>query len=275
MDRIANIGSYLVAGVLLLAGCDAADAPETTAAATTAAAQGESDGHAHGAPGELGTVDFAVSCSPVAQAEFNRAAALLHSFWFAPAIEGFTKVAELDDSCAMAHWGVAMSLLGNPFAWPLTGPALVDGLAAVERAVAAEADTEREEAYINAVGTFYRDAATVDHATRAKAYAAAMGQLVEEYPDDTEGQIFYALSLDATAPPTDKTYANQKKAARNPGTHRRRPARPPRRGPLPDPQLRLPGRRRRRNQGRRALFQDRAGCAARPAHALAHLHPAR
>jgi tetratricopeptide (TPR) repeat protein len=173
----------------------------------------ESDVDEHGASEQLGTVEFAVSCTPKAQAEFNRAAALLHSFWFAPAIEGFKTVVDLDGTCAMGHWGVAMSLLGNPFAWPLTGPALADGRAAVERAIAAGAATQRERSYIDAIGSFYRDAEKVDHTTRALAYAQAMGRLVEDYPDDTEAKIFYALALDATAVPTDKTYANQKKAA--------------------------------------------------------------
>lgn len=204
----------VLAGLLLLTGCGSADPPQAQDAPLEAVAQGgESGEHAHTLPEELGKVEFVVSCSPAAQAEFNRAAALLHSFWFAPAIAGFSEVAELDDTCAMAHWGVAMSLLSNPFAWPLTGPGLVDGQAAVDRAVAAGADTDRERAYIDAVAVFYRDAATVDHATRALAYAKAMEELAADHPDDTEAQIFYALALGATAAPTDKTYANQKKAA--------------------------------------------------------------
>jgi tetratricopeptide (TPR) repeat protein len=168
--------------------------------------------HGTGTPGELGTVEFPVSCTAEAQTEFNHGMALLHSFWFPPAIQSFNTVAEVDPTCAMAHWGVAMSLLNNPFSWPLTGQAIVDGWAAVEKAMATGANTPREQAYIDAVSAFYKDADTVDHSTRALAYAAAMEQLAQDFPDDTEAQIFYAIALVATASPSDKSYANQHKA---------------------------------------------------------------
>ncbi|MGH9024013.1 MAG: hypothetical protein ACRDV9_13100, partial [Acidimicrobiia bacterium] len=207
----------LFAVLLLVAGCSSGDGQSEKAVQKTAVqkttARPEPDAEAHGSPEELGEVEFLVSCAPEAQAEFKRGAALLHSFWFAPAIESFNKVVDLDGTCAMGHWGVAMSLLGNPFAWPLTGPALADGRTAVERAIAVGTGSPRERSYIDAIGSFYRDADKVDHATRALAYAQAMEQLVEEFPEDTEAKIFYALALDATASPSDKTYANQEKAA--------------------------------------------------------------
>ena len=83
---------------------------------------------------QLGQVHFVVSCGAAAQAQFDRAVALLHSFWFTPAMKTFSSVSEFDASCAMAHWGVAMSLLGNPFAWPPSPQALKDGWTAVEKA---------------------------------------------------------------------------------------------------------------------------------------------
>jgi tetratricopeptide (TPR) repeat protein len=162
---------------------------------------------------QLGQVHFAVACNAAAQAQFNRAVALLHSFWFAPAMKTFASVSEFDASCAMAHWGVAMSLLGNPFAWPPSPQALKDGWTAVEKARSTGAQTPREQGYISAVEAFYKDAETVDHRTRALAYEKAMEQLARQYPDDREATIFYALALNATALPTDKTYANQLKAA--------------------------------------------------------------
>jgi hypothetical protein len=203
--------------VLMLALVSACIAPQPAtpgeqAASQQAAGEQVESEHEHALPQVLGEVDFAVSCTPEAQAEFNHGAALLHSFWFGPAIRSFHTVAELDPTCAMAHWGVAMSLLGNPFTWPLTGQALVDGWAAVEQARAAGASTPREAAYIDAITAFYKDADTIDHRTRALAYAAAMEQLAQEYAEDSEAQIFYALALNATALPTDKTYANQLKA---------------------------------------------------------------
>jgi hypothetical protein len=113
----------------------------------------------------------------------------------------------------MAHWGTAMLTFGNPFAWPPAPAALTDGSAAVEKAKAAQAKTQRERDYIGAVEAFYKDSDKVEHRTRALAYVKAMEQLAQRYPEDTEASVFYALALDITALPTDKTYANQLKAA--------------------------------------------------------------
>jgi tetratricopeptide (TPR) repeat protein len=198
------------------------------------------DGHDHdhampdGSEAAFGEVSFAVSCTEEAQAEFNHAMALLHSFWFAPAINSFNTVAELDPTCGMAYWGIAMSLMGNPFTWPLAGQALVDGWAAVEQAVATGVQTPREQAYLDAVTLFYSQdgilepttptlsyacsiepyicTQPMDHRERSLTYTAAMERIVQDYPDDTEAQIFYALALNATALPTDKSYSNQLKA---------------------------------------------------------------
>ncbi len=163
--------------------------------------------------GKFGTVHFANSCGAEVQPLFERGVALLHSFWFAEGAKTFAAVAKADPACAMAHWGTAITLFGNPFTWPLAGPALPQGWAAVERAKAANAKTPRERDYIGAVESFYKDADKVDHRTRAVAYLKAMEQITERYPDDSEASIFYALALNATALPADKTYANQLKAA--------------------------------------------------------------
>src|ERR1700728_3865632 len=57
----------------------------------------------------LGTVSFPVSCSPSVQASFNRGIALVHDFWYEEARPQFEKIVAADPSCAMAHWGIAMS----------------------------------------------------------------------------------------------------------------------------------------------------------------------
>ncbi len=72
--------------------------------------------HSSSANEKLGVVAFSTSCSSDAQPRFNRAVALLHSFEFTHAIEGFNATLEADPSCAMAEWGVALSRWGNPFA---------------------------------------------------------------------------------------------------------------------------------------------------------------
>ncbi|MBI2753843.1 MAG: hypothetical protein HYX46_10070 [Betaproteobacteria bacterium] len=162
---------------------------------------------------KLGTVRFPTSCSPAVQPQFERAVALLHSFWFSEGLKAFGAIAQADPGCAMAHWGTAMLTYGNPFAWPPAPAALAAGLAAVEKARAAQAKTQRERDYISAVEAFYKDSDKVEHRTRALAYVKAMEQLAQRYPEDTEASVFYALALDVTALPTDKTYANQLKAA--------------------------------------------------------------
>ncbi len=170
--------------------------------------------HDHGAPaGRLGTVHFATSCAPAVQAEFDRGIALLHSFWFSAAVESFTTVLKGDPRCAMAHWGIAMSWWGNPFGGFRTPQALAAGLAASDAGAASGAGTDREKAYLAAVDTLFRDAATRDQRSRTVAYEKAMEALAARYPDDTEARIFYALALGQTALPTDKTYANLLKAA--------------------------------------------------------------
>jgi len=162
---------------------------------------------------KLGTVHFANSCSAEVQPLFQRGVALLHSFWYAEGAKTFAAVAKADPACAMAHWGTAITLFGNPFTWPLTGAALPQGWAAVERAKAANARTQRERDYIGAIEAFYKDADKMDHRTRALGYLKAMEQITERYPEDSEASIFYALALNATALPADKTYASQLKAA--------------------------------------------------------------
>jgi hypothetical protein len=161
----------------------------------------------------LGQVSFANTCSPAVQADLNRAVALLHSFWWGATIKAFNEVAQKDPSCGIAHWGVAMASLDNPFVWPPSPKALADGAAAVGRARAAGAKSQRELDYIAAIETFYKDYDKVDHRTRAVAYEKAMEQLAARYPDDREAAIFYAIALNATALATDKTYAQQLKAA--------------------------------------------------------------
>jgi tetratricopeptide (TPR) repeat protein len=163
---------------------------------------------------KLGKVHFPVSCSPAAQQEFDRAVAMLHSFWFPEAAKAFTGVGQIDPTCAMAYWGLAVNAMGNPLAGPPNQKGLNDGAAAVAKAEAIGGRTPRERDYIAAIGLFYKDAATVPHGARALAYERAMEQLAARYPDDSEAAIFYALALNMTLNPSDKAYANQLKAAR-------------------------------------------------------------
>jgi tetratricopeptide (TPR) repeat protein len=161
----------------------------------------------------LGKVHFPTTCSPEAQAHFDRGLAWLHSFAFGDAIKSFRAAAEADGRCGIAHWGAAVAWLGNPLAGPPPPRNVQEGAAAVERARAAGAGSARERDYIAAIEAFYRNHDKVDHRTRALAYEKAMEGLAQRYPQDSEAAIFYALALNITLDPNDKTYANQLKAA--------------------------------------------------------------
>ena len=170
--------------------------------------------HDHGSPtGRLGTVHFTTSCSPAVAQDFDHGIALLHSFWYSAAIEAFTGVLKNDPSCAMAHWGIAMSWWSNPFAGFRTPQALATGLAAIEKGKAAGAKTERERGYITAVEVLFKGADTIPLRARVVEYEKQMAALSTKFANDSEAAIFYALALGQSALPTDKTYANQLRAA--------------------------------------------------------------
>jgi tetratricopeptide (TPR) repeat protein len=161
---------------------------------------------------KLGTVVFETSCAPAVAGGFNRAMALWHSFWFDPSADAFREVAAADPSCGMAYWGVALTRLGNPFAWPPSDKQMQAGRDAMRKAQATGAKTQRERDYIDALARFYDDAQGADHRSRAVALERAMEQITQRHPDDVEAKILYALMLNATALPSDKTYAQQLKA---------------------------------------------------------------
>src|SRR5215469_6434761 len=157
-------------------------------------------------------VDFAISCGPASQTKFKHAVWTLHSFWYPEALKEFTAITEAEPDCAMGYWGMAMSHW-YPLWFPPNAASLKAGSEAVAKAETAPTKTDREKGYIAAIAAFYGDSDKLDHRTRAVAYEKAMEQLHLRYPEDREAAIFYALALNATALPTDKTYANQRKAA--------------------------------------------------------------
>lgn len=165
-------------------------------------------------PEKLGTVHFETSCNQSVAPQFDRAVALLHSFEFGASIRGFTEVLARDSTCAMAHWGIALSRWSNPMAAGNRGAAqLQSGRSAAHAALLLGARaTERERGYIDAVAKLYGDFERIDQTARVAAYERAMADLVARQPADTEAKIFHAIALTAAAPPTDKTYVNQLKA---------------------------------------------------------------
>ena len=171
--------------------------------------------HQHAAGEKLGAVHFSTSCNDIAQKDVDRAVALLHSFQFSRAIEGFNAVLGEDATCAIAYWGLALSDWSNPFAPGLKDKAQLQlGRQSADRGKELGAKTERERAYLAAVGKLYGDFERIPQQVRLLAYRDAMGDVAAKYPEDHEAQIFYALALAAAEDPGDKTYADRLKAGK-------------------------------------------------------------
>lgn len=168
--------------------------------------------HSHPAPEKLGTVTFPTSCLPATKPGFDRALALLHSFAYAASEQAFRDIAAQHPSCAIAHWGIAMSLFHQLWE-PPSGNDLREGAEQVRRAIEIRAGSLRERQFIEALDSYYLDPEHDAPAIRAERYAIAMADVARNNPRDVEAQIFYALALIATAPLTDKTHKNQKRAA--------------------------------------------------------------
>lgn len=184
------------------------------ASAATAQQPAPDDHAAHShALGELGKVTFPVSCAPEAGRRFETAMGVLHSFWWEEGDAAFRRVLEADAGCAMAQWGLAMNAWGNPFAGGPTEATLRGGAAAAAAASSLSAKTAREQGFIAAVAALYRAAEKTPNATRLQAYADTMARVYRDFPKDAEVAIYHALALIATAPKTDTTFAQQKRAA--------------------------------------------------------------
>jgi hypothetical protein len=196
----------------MMAGIVTAALLVSLAAQAPSVARQEQSAAGHTASEKLGVVHFETSCAPQVHGDFNRAVALLHSFEFGPAIDGFETVLANDPACSIAQWGIALSYWGNPFGGVRSTAALEQGSAAVERGRSAESGTARERAYIEAAATLFENYAETSQHDRVLAYAEAMERVSLEYPEDTEAQIFHALAVNQTALPTDKSYAAQLKA---------------------------------------------------------------
>src|SRR5262244_1235051 len=142
------------------------------------------------AAGRWGEVHFPVSCQASVQQAFDEAVAMLHSFSFGEAANTFAAVARDDPNCAMAYWGLATTAMGSLFAGR-TGPAaLGKGWDFVQQGKALGAKTPREQDYIAAAEAFYRGADRRSHGERMHAYADALEEIYNEYPDDPEAAIF-------------------------------------------------------------------------------------
>lgn len=195
-------------------------------------------------PGDLnkvGKILFQTSCDPKVQSDFERGAALLHSFFYNEARSVFEEVTKQDPNCAIGFWGIAMTHY-HPLWAPPNPEEMAAGIKAVEQAKQATNKSEREQALIDTVASFYLAAEpaaeppakgkakakakaadkavgqschgpTGGHPGRAKAYTAALEKAHQQFPEEEEIAAFYALSLLGSATPGDLELKNQKQAA--------------------------------------------------------------
>lgn len=185
---------------VLIVACLIAPIPAAFADAAAGAAAGE----------RLGTVSFSVSCSPALRGQFVRGVALLHDFWYQEAQRQFEQIAKSDPDCAMAHWGIAMSLFHEIWERPAESTMAL-GWRELQAAQAHPAKTARERAYVAALSSFFHPDAR-DYRARIEAYAAAMAKLYKDHRQDTDAGAFYALALLAASAPNDTSLIQQHKA---------------------------------------------------------------
>jgi tetratricopeptide (TPR) repeat protein len=174
--------------------------------ATAVPSQGQED--------KLGRVSFPTSCDSKVQAQFERAVAMLHSFWYSAGEKLFREVLAQDPSCAIATWGVASLLMSNPLAGAGSSPkGAAEAQTVIDQGRKIGAKTQRERDYIEAVAAYYEDWANRFERDRQQSRARAYEALAARYPDDDEAQIFYALYLAGTQSQAEQTYATYLKSA--------------------------------------------------------------
>ncbi|HEU5163636.1 MAG TPA: hypothetical protein VFV54_10855, partial [Thermoanaerobaculia bacterium] len=179
----------------------------TAAGVPDVRAQAGHAGHA------LGKVTFEVSCSKEARAEFITAISLLHHMTYPQAREAFERTARVDPRCAMAHWGVAMTLF-QPL-WP-TRPTPADlrrGWDETRKALELDPPTAREKLFIESAAAFFRDPGGRDYWDRIRSWESAMEKVHAANPEDPEAAAFYALALLATAPASGSSLTQPERAA--------------------------------------------------------------
>ena len=145
-------------------------------------------------------VDFRVSCSTPVQARFDRAVAMLHHMTYPEARAVFEQVAKIDPRCAMAHWGIAMTLF-QPL-WP-TRPSpqeLQQGWREVQTAESLSPTTDRERLLVQAVAAFFRKPASTDYWLRIRRWQQAMERAYAAFPRDADVAALSALALLAVVP---------------------------------------------------------------------------
>ncbi|MCZ6593302.1 MAG: hypothetical protein O6943_00120 [Bacteroidetes bacterium] len=159
---------------------------------------------------QFGNVSFSLSCNFETRATFNLAVSLLHSFEYEEAEKAFVQVLDADPECAMAYWGVAMSISHS--LWYQTDNSYLEKGSKLLEIANKIPKGEREKDYLDAINIYYKDWNSLGQKERSLLYESKMEKIYKKYDDDTEAAVFYALALRASADNNDRGYVNQKKS---------------------------------------------------------------
>ena len=166
--------------------------------------------HVHGK--HVGSVNLSTSCNADADPHIQRGLALLHHMMYDSAENAFAAATQAQPDCAMGYWGQAMSFVHPIWSDPPDAAKFQKGQSLVNAAMQRGTKTSRERAYIGAVHAYYKEGRTNKEAANLRAFARAWASVREQYPDDPEATLFHALAQLATADPSDKTFAQQRRA---------------------------------------------------------------
>jgi Tetratricopeptide repeat len=159
---------------------------------------------------QFGDVSFALACNFDTRATFDLAVSLLHSFEYEEAEKAFVQVLDADPDCAMAYWGVAMSISHS--LWYQSDNSYLKKGSKLLKIANKIPKGAREKDYLDAISVYYKDWNTLDQKERSLLYEKKMEKMYRKYDDDSEAAVFYALALRASADRNDKSYKNQKKS---------------------------------------------------------------
>ena len=160
----------------------------------------------------FGEVNFSLSCSYETRETFDLALSLLHSFEYTEAEKAFVKVIHMDPDCAMAYWGVSMSIFQS--LWMQSDLSYLEKGNKLLKIANKLPKSDLEKDYLDAINIYYKDWENIDKATRKKMYEKKMEALYNKHKGDTEATVFYALAILAAADPNDKSYTRQKKSGK-------------------------------------------------------------
>lgn len=169
------------------------------------------ESHDHGYS-RLGAVQFPVSCNDAARKHIDQGLALLHHMTYEDAQVSFAAASKVQPDCAMSYWGQAMTYIHPLWSDPPSEANFARGRSLVAEAKERGVKTAREDAYIAALGAYYAVDRNGPESRNLVEWDRGWQKVHQQFPDDPEAALFFALSQIATADPGDKTFAQQAQA---------------------------------------------------------------